>query len=99
MVGLRFACPTLHNREAMNDYEEQATPEVPDFDLIRPIGSGGFGQVWLATNRTTGRLRAIKVIPLHPSGQSDPAAREISSLTRLEANRRCHHPNLLPDIP
>ena len=80
----------------MNDHAEQAPPEVPDFDLIRPVGSGGFGQVWLATNRTTGHLRAIKLIPLHQSGRADPAAREIGSLTRLEANLHCHHPNLLP---
>ncbi len=75
--------------------EPYAAPEVPDFDLLRPIGSGGFGEVWLATNRTTGRLCAVKVIPLQSSGQADPAAREISSLTRLEANSRCRHPNLL----
>ena len=68
---------------------------MPDFDLIRPVGSGGFGQVWLATNRTTGHLRAVKVIPLQQSGQADPAAREISSLTRLEANLGRQHPNLL----
>jgi len=75
--------------------QQHAVPDVPDFDLIRPVGSGGFGEVWLATNRTTGQLRAVKVIPLHSSGQADPAAREISSLTRLDANSRCRHPNLL----
>jgi serine/threonine protein kinase len=74
--------------------EEPAAPDVPDFDLIRLIGHGGFGQVWLAVNRTTGRLRAVKVISLHRSGPADPAAREISSLTRLEANLHCQHPNL-----
>ncbi len=51
--------------------------------------------MWLATNRTTGRLCAVKVIPLQSSGQADPAGREIGSLTRLEANSRCRHPNLL----
>jgi serine/threonine protein kinase len=75
--------------------EEQAAPDVPDFHLIRPVGSGGFGQVWLATNCTTGHLRAVKVIPLQRAGQKDAAAREISSLTRLEANLRCLHPNLI----
>jgi eukaryotic-like serine/threonine-protein kinase len=76
--------------------QQRGAPQVPDFDLLRPIGSGGFGEVWLATNRTTGRLCAVKVIPLQSSGQAgDPAAREISSLTRLEANSRCRHPNLL----
>ena len=75
--------------------QPHAVPYVPDFDLIRPVGSGGFGEVWLATNRTTGRLCAVKVIPLQSSGNADPAAREIGSLTRLEANSRCRHPNLL----
>jgi serine/threonine protein kinase len=68
---------------------------VPDFDLIRPVGRGGFGEVWLATNRTTGQLRAVKIIPLRQPGQADPAAREIASLTRLEANLGRQHANLL----
>ena len=72
-----------------------APPEVPDFDLIRPVGHGGFGEVWLATNRTTGHLRAVKVIPLQQARETDPAAREIASLTRLEANLERQHPNLL----
>lgn len=74
---------------------KQLPPEVPDFELIRPIGRGGFGEVWLATNRTTGHLRAIKIISLQGPDQVDPAAREIASLTRLEANLGRHHPNLL----
>ena len=70
-------------------------PEVSDYDLIRRIGEGGFGQVWLATNRATGHLRAVKVIPLHHSRTVDPAGREITSITRLEANLRRQHDNLL----
>ncbi len=70
-------------------------PEVSDFDLIRLIGEGGFGRVWLATNRATGQLRAVKVIPLRATGTTDPAGREITSITRLEANFRRQHPNLL----
>jgi len=69
--------------------------EIPDFDLIRLIGEGGFGQVWMAVNRATGRLRAVKVIPLQRSGKVDPAGREITSITRLEANVGRRHRNLL----
>jgi len=69
-------------------------PELPDFELIRPIGQGGFGQVWLATNRTTGHLRAVKLIALGSPGAANPAGREITSLTRLEENLRSVHPNL-----
>ena len=67
---------------------------------MRPIGEGGFGQVWLAKSQTTARLRAVKVIPLRGGGPagcagSDPAGREICSITRLEANLGSRHPNLL----
>lgn len=75
--------------------EHQRAPQIPDLDLIRPIGEGGFGQVWLGVNRTTGQPRAVKLIPRKRSGSKDPAGREIISLTRLEANVRCRHPNLL----
>ncbi|MBN2476752.1 MAG: serine/threonine protein kinase [Pirellulales bacterium] len=75
--------------------DDETVPEVPDFELIRPIGQGGFGRVWLATNRTTGHLRAVKVISLRRRGTTDPAGREITSITRLEANLRRQHANLL----
>jgi serine/threonine protein kinase len=68
---------------------------VPDIELIRPIGEGGFGQVWLGRNQTTGQLRAVKVITLGGAPARDRAGREITSLTRLEANLRRQHPNLL----
>jgi eukaryotic-like serine/threonine-protein kinase len=70
-------------------------PQAPDFDFVRPIGEGGFGQVWLAINRTTGRPRAVKVISRARSENRDPAGREVASLTRLEANVCHRHPNLL----
>ena len=69
--------------------------EIPEYELVRPIGEGGFGQVWLARNRTTGRLRAVKLVPLGRSDGTDRAGREIMSLTRLEANLRHHHASLL----
>jgi serine/threonine-protein kinase len=71
------------------------TPSIPDLDLIRSIGHGGFGEVWLAVNRATGRLRAVKLIPLHAGGRADPAGRELLSLTYLEARAGMQHPNLL----
>ena len=63
-------------------------PNIPDFDLIRPIGRGGFGQVWLATNRTSVALRAVKVILLRRSDGLDAAGREMTSIARLEATLR-----------
>ena len=79
--------------EQTTDFEGNV-PDIPGFDLIRPIGRGGFGQVWLATNQATGALRAVKVIPLRRSDGRDPAGREITSIARLEANLRRRHRNL-----
>ena len=74
---------------------ESLPPQVPDFELIRPIGEGGFGRVWLGRNRTTGLLRAVKLISLHRQDRTDPAGREIVSLTHLETRIGSQHPNLM----
>jgi len=70
-------------------------PVVPDLELIRKIGRGGFGEVWLARNRTTRLLQAVKLVALHREQGIDPAGREVASIVRLEANIRRKHPNLL----
>ena len=63
---------------------------------MRRIGRGGFGEVWLGVNRATGGLKAVKIIPLARGGHStDPAGREIVSLSQLERQRIGHHPHLL----
>ncbi len=76
----------------MTDGPSDIVPEIPDFELIREIGRGGFGQVWLAKNRATGLLRAVKLIA---RGASGAAGRELVSITRLETIRHRRHPNLL----
>ena len=41
-----------------------ATPnsaDIPDYTLLRPIGKGGYGQVWLART-LTGEHRALKIV-------------------------------------
>lgn len=69
-------------------------PTIPDVELVRRIGCGGFGEVWLGVNRATGALKAVKLIPLR-AGTADPAGREIVSLSQLESQRIARHPHLL----
>ena len=40
-----------------------AVPIIPDYELLRWIGGGSFGQVWLARNRHDGGFCAVKIIP------------------------------------
>ena len=75
---------------------EEVPPDIPDLELVRKIGSGAYGQVWLARNRVTGHLVAVKVVPLSPLQGADRAGREVASLIHYEVNRRKQHENLLP---
>lgn len=85
-----------HDRTASttDSAADAAPPAIPDVTLLRCIGRGGFGRVWLGRNRATGGLKAVKVIPLR-GGTADPAGREIVSLSQLEAQRIARHPHLL----
>ena len=84
-----------HDRYVIQNPFNDPIPEIPDFELIRAIGRGGFGQVWLARNRATGLLRAVKLIARSSPGTADPAGREVVSITRLESVRHRQHPNFL----
>jgi eukaryotic-like serine/threonine-protein kinase len=45
-----------------------------DFQVVRPLGTGGMGSVYLTLQLSTGRKRALKV--LHPHRGDDPRIRE-----------------------
>ncbi|MBI3417901.1 MAG: protein kinase [Verrucomicrobia bacterium] len=65
-------------------------PPIPDHQLIRKIGKGGFGEVWLARVNATGRFRAVKIV--HRRGfQNDlPYEMEFSGLNKFDEVSREH---------
>lgn len=65
-----------------------APPELADFELIKSIGSGTFGQVWLAKERVTGVHRAIKSFPRTAQDT------EITGLCEFQ-RRNLRHPGLV----
>lgn len=69
--------------------EAPAPPRVPDHELIRRIGKGAYGEVWLARS-VTGALRAIKVVYRASFDHARPFEREFEGILRFEPISRTH---------
>src|SRR6185295_9698084 len=64
-------------------------PQVTDHDLIRCIGSGSYGEVWLARS-VIGTYRAIKVVYRQNFENERPYDREFSGMKKFEPISRSH---------
>src|SRR5262245_19637510 len=64
-------------------------PCIPDHELLRRIGKGSYGEVWLARN-VMGTYRAVKVIYRHSFDTARPFERELSGIQRFEPVSRLH---------
>lgn len=58
-------------------------PVIPDHALLRPIGRGAYGEVWLARN-VMGMLRAVKIIWRRQFESKRPYDREFAGIQRFE---------------
>jgi serine/threonine protein kinase len=66
-----------------------AVPFVPDHELMRLIGRGSGGQVWLARN-ALGTFRAVKVVHERMFKHARPFEREFSGILKFEPVSRLH---------
>ena len=60
-----------------------APPRVPDHELVRRIGQGSYGEVWLARN-ALGTWRAVKVVYRDNFKDARPYEREFAGIRRFE---------------
>ena len=68
-------------------------PLVPDHELVREVGRGSYGEVWLARNMM-GSFRAVKVVYRDSFDSDRPYERELNGLQEFEPISR-GHPNLV----
>src|SRR5882724_799072 len=59
-------------------------PDIPDYELLRLIGRGSYGDVWLARS-VTGQYRAIKIVWRERFADSLPYEREFKGLREFAA--------------
>jgi WD40 repeat protein/serine/threonine protein kinase/tetratricopeptide (TPR) repeat protein len=64
-------------------------PRVPDHEMIRIIGRGSYGTVWLSRN-IMGTYRAVKVIYRDVFDHDRPYEREFEGIQRFEPVSRTH---------
>jgi serine/threonine protein kinase len=65
------------------------TPHVPDHELVRRVGQGSYGEVWLARN-VMGSFRAVKVVYRASFDSDRPYDREFGGLQKFEPVSRTH---------
>jgi serine/threonine protein kinase len=57
--------------------------QIPDFELLRSIGEGAYGEVWLARS-LTGAYRAIKIVFRNKFSEQRPFEREFEGVRTFE---------------
>ncbi len=62
---------------------------IPDHQLVRCIGRGSYGEVWLARN-SIGTYRAVKVLRRECFPDQRPFERELSGIRKFEPISRSH---------
>ena len=60
------------------------------YEVLRRLGSGGYGDVWEARHRSTGALMAIKLVKRDPKQWNDDAQKEMSTLLKIK-----YHANIV----
>ncbi len=66
--------------------------QIGDYEIVRPLGRGGMGHVYLATHTKLGRQVAIKILADHRLG--DPRIRDRFDI-EMQAVGNLSHPNIV----
>src|SRR5262249_32287598 len=69
--------------------EASDAPDIPDLELLRCIGRGSYGEVWLARN-ILGSYRAVKIVERKAFRDEETFELEFSGLRRFEPISREH---------
>jgi WD40 repeat protein len=83
------ADPSLGTNETGLPLNLAQTAKIPDHELLRCIGRGSYGEVWLARN-VMGSYRAVKIVFEKAFKDQRPFERELGGIQRFEPISRSH---------
>ena len=69
--------------------ENNIMPDIPDYQMVRKIGEGAYGEIWLGIS-VTGVYRAIKFIRRDKFEHERPYEREFNGIKQYEPVSREH---------
>lgn len=73
----------------MGFFSKADLPLIPDHQLIRCVGKGSYGEVWLARN-VMGTYRAVKIVHRKSFKEARPFEREFEGIRKFEPVSRTH---------
>jgi hypothetical protein len=88
-VPVAWLCHPAMRRQTMPEALDRTVPLVPDHELLEIIGSGSYGEVWLARSRI-GALRAVKLVHRFSFENDRPFQREFKGIQKFEPVSRTH---------
>ena len=68
---------------------ERPRPEIRDHTVLRQVGGGAYGEIWLARN-LMGTYRAVKVVHRDNFSEARPYEREFEGIEKFERISRSH---------
>ncbi|HEX3420847.1 MAG TPA: hypothetical protein VHT01_06440, partial [Candidatus Udaeobacter sp.] len=76
-------------KSAIPDQVTSQVPIIPDHELLRVIGRGAYGEIWLART-VTGAFRAVKVVYRSTFESERAFLREFEGMSAFEPISRAH---------
>lgn len=78
-----------HSPAGQDHNRSRIPPVIPDHELLKKIGRGSYGEVWLARS-VTGQHRAVKLVYRDAFDNERPFTREFSGIQTYEPISRSH---------